>query len=155
MAAEKNQENIDHQVRRLAGNLRDQGQSPARDLWPDIDRAISAVENDRLRPAFRPGTAWLRMSVAAAAAMVLLVVGWWGSRHLSDELVEQQFQVAAHATEIGNPSSLEVIDQALGELNLALAQDPDNRSLTHLSLMLHQSRGRMVRRNMDIRLNGS
>ena len=48
-----------------------------------------------------------------------------------------------------SPSGLAVIDQALDELNLALADDPENRNLSHLVLMVHKTRGNLLRRNSE------
>ena len=46
-------------------------------------------------------------------------------------------------------SGLAVIDRALDELKLSLADDPENGSLSQLVLMVHKTRGNLLRRNSD------
>jgi len=140
---------IDAQMQRLAGSLRDQGVAPARDLWGDIDQAITAAEQRQIRPP--ASLNWVRFAASAAAVAVFVVAGWWG---LPERSTVDTPPVAELVSTPVNTGGLDVIDSALHELNLALAKDPDNRSLANLSLMLHQSRGKRLRQNMDLRLNG-
>ncbi len=44
---------LSEQTNRLAANLRDEGVSPERDLWPDIEQAITEAETEQLRPRQR------------------------------------------------------------------------------------------------------
>ena len=46
-------------------------------------------------------------------------------------------------------NGLAVIDKALDELLLALKDDPENRNLSHLVLMVHKTRGHLLRRNSE------
>jgi hypothetical protein len=141
---------IDEQVQRLAGSLRDEGVAPPRDLWGEIDAAISVAEQHQLRPGTR--RPWPRVFASAAAVAVLVVAGWWGMQQPTLEpLADTPTEWAAAPAE---GSNLDMVNQALNELNVALAADPDNRSLANLSLMLHQSRGRLMRQNMELRLSG-
>ena len=141
---------IDEQVQRLAGSLRDKGVAPSRDLWGEIDAAITVAEQHQLRPRTRQQ--WPRFFASAAAVAVLVVAGWWGTQQPALEpIADTPTEWAAAPTE---ESDLDMINQALNELNVALAADPDNRSLANLSLMLHQSRGRVMRQNTELRLNG-
>jgi hypothetical protein len=141
---------IDEQVQRLAGSLRDGGVAPPRDLWGEIDAAISVAEQHQLRPRTRQH--WPRLFASAAAVAVLVVAGWWGMQQPTLEpLADTPTEWAAAPAE---ESDLDMINQALNELNVALAADPDNRSLANLSLMLHQSRGRLMRQNTELRLSG-
>ena len=41
------------------------------------------------------------------------------------------------------------IERALGELGQALAADPDNPNLSRLVLMVHRTRGELLRRNPE------
>ncbi len=145
----KTTDRIDAQVQRLAGGLRDKGVAPARDLWGDIDQAITAAEQRQFRSPATPN--WTRFAASAAAVAVLVVAGWWGQPKQFTVITPPAGELASFAGEAGG---LDVIDSALDELNLALADDPDNRSLTNLALMLHQSRGKMLRQNTELRLNG-
>jgi len=146
--------NIDDQVNRLAQELKDRGVAPARDLWGDIDQSISAVEERRIRPAGYWRRAWPQVAAVAAVVTLLIAAGWWAlPRGTTQSRIAGPVAVATTASPAA--SGLDVIAQALTELNLALAADPDNRSLGNLSLMLHQRRGRMLRQNTEMRLNGS
>ena len=145
---------VDDQMDRLAADLRDQGVAPQRDLWADIDRNISAAENRLLRPALHRRRTWPQFVATAAVVTVLLTAGWWGLQQRAG-FTSAADPVASLEADTSVFSDMDVIDQALTEVNLALALDPDNRSLTHLALMLHQSRGRMMRQNMDMQLSDS
>lgn len=143
---------IDDQIDRLAGQLRDEGVAPQRDLWQGIDQAISATEQRQIGP--RPVRRWDWPQIAAiAAVLVVLVSAGWVSLQRGgpmDLLAEAPGQVAEMVA--ADQSGLDVINQALFELNQALAKDPDNRSLANLALMLHQSRGKALRQDTEIRL---
>ncbi len=145
---------IDRQIQRLAGELRDRGTAPERDLWTGIDRAITAAEQHQIRPHAR--WSWPRMAASAAAVLVLVFAGWTSvqqqiSTEAQSPLALLESPVAAESDET---NGLAAIDLALEELNLALSDDPENRSLGNLAQMLHQSRGRMLRQNMELRLMG-
>ena len=43
---------------------------------------------------------------------------------------------------------MESIDQALAQLEAALAADPENLSLSRLVLMVHKSRGELLRKSL-------
>lgn len=142
---------LDRQLERLNARLREDGVAPERDLWPDIDRAIASVDRIGARPKRTPQV-W---RIAALAACLLLVVGiglvqfgGLGAGGQPGAPVAGQDApvgpVAMTGTDDG-PSSMQLVDKALDELNTALAQDPNNKSLSRLILMLHRSRGDLVR----------
>lgn len=146
------------QMKRLAHGLRDEGVSPRRELWDDIDRAISEAEGHQIRPAQRRRWGWPQVAAIAALVTFMLLAGRWGREYGSRDTgslpevgLEIGSDLAAGAPEA---SAREVIEQALSELNLALAEDPDNLSLSNLALMLHQARGRMLRLNPVRRFSG-
>ncbi len=150
---------LTEQINRLTRDLRDEGVSPRRDLWGDIDEAISKAEANQIRPVARRRWDWPQIAAIAAMITFLVLAGRWGQQHkstgtgpLKDVGLEVVADLAAVAPEA---AGLEVIGRALSELNLALAEDPDNLSLSNLALMLHQSRGRILRQNTDPRLTGS
>jgi hypothetical protein len=85
------------------------------------------------------------MTAAAAALALMLAAGWAGMRAIVSET--GLAEVGARTT--GAPSGLAVIDQALDELTLALADDPENKNLSQLVLMVHKTRGNLLRRNTE------
>jgi len=136
---------LDRQLRRLAGQLRDTGTSPERDLWPDINAAIDRQEEVRSRENRHRVGNWLRMTAVAAALVLMLAAGWAGIRSITDQFEATDVVLAPEAL----PSGLDVIDKALDELTLALADDPENKNLSQLVLMVHKTRGNLVRRTSD------
>jgi len=152
----KNNEQQDRQLQRLAGQLRDMGTTPDRDLWPDINAAIDRQDNrPGQRESRRRGGTWLRMTAVAAALTLMLAAGWVGIRSINGDSItgesitgdlESPDGVAGNEDQ---PSGLAVIDQALDELTLALTDDPENRNLSHLMLMVHKTRGNLLRRTSD------
>jgi hypothetical protein len=153
---ERNEEHAaaDRQISGLADRMRTEGVPPGRDLWPGIDRAITAAERQHFaipRPAgardrFRP------LAVAATLAVLLISGGVMvrqydtgtGPAPAPVRLVERDRGVAA-------ADGLEVIDRALAELSSALDRDPENRNLSHLALMMHKKRGNLLRRDIASR----
>jgi hypothetical protein len=135
----------DRQLRRLAGQLRDTGTSPERDLWPDINTAIDRQEDVRSRENRHRGRNWLRMTAVAAALVLMLAAGWAGIRSITDQFDATDVVLAPEAL----PSGMDVIDKALDELTLALADDPENKNLSQLVLMVHKTRGNLLRRTSD------
>jgi hypothetical protein len=142
----KHKEQQDRQLQRLAGQMRDMGTAPDRDLWPDIN---AAIERQDQRPGHREprrrGGNRLRMTAVAAALVLMLAAGWAGIQSITGDLGSTE-GVAGNQDQ---PSGLAVIDQALDELTLALADDPENRNLSHLVLMVHKTRGNLLRRTSD------
>lgn len=138
----ENNELQDRQLQRLAGQMRDTGVAPNRDLWPDIDAAIDQEESRSRNQRRRPANPW-RLAAVAAALVLMLAAGWVGIGSITGESV-----IPGVADESGQQESgLAVIDRALDELNLALADDPENRSLSQLVLMVHKTRGSLMRKN--------
>ena len=137
---------VDRQLQRLAGQLRDTGVAPGRDLWPDIDAVLGSQEQAAgpAKPR-RPGSSRLRLTAVAAALALMLAAGWAGVRTITMDAGSPD--LAGQSAE--SPSGLSVIDKALDELTLALADDPENRNLSHLVLMVHKTRGNLLRRNTE------
>jgi hypothetical protein len=133
-------------LERLAGQLRDTGVAPDRDLWSDINAAIDRREQVSGRAARRPGRGRrLRFAAMAAALTLMLAAGWAHVRSVNENgaLPEIAGRWESRA------GGLAVIDQALDELTLALADDPENGNLSHLVLMIHKTRGNLLRRNSE------
>lgn len=142
----KNEGLQDKQLQRLAGQLRDTGIAPDRDLWPDVNAAIDAEESKaEIRPAGRSTARYWRLAGVAAVLVLMLTAGWVGIGSITDEAVVPHMVGDSGDEESG----LTVLNQALAELNLALADDPNNRSLSQLVLMVHKTRGNLLRRNSD------
>ena len=80
--------------------------------------------------------------------VLMLAAGWIGVRSLTGEV-----HVPDLAAATDGDGGMDVIDRALDELNLALAEDPENRSLSQLVLMVHKTRGNLLRRNSENLLN--
>ena len=140
------QDQRDRQLQRLAGQLRDTGTPPNRDLWPDINTAIDLQEKKfGERPSRGRGGHRLRLAAVAATLVVMTAAGWVGIQSLTGELDAPDFAGEPEAP----ASGLEVIDKALDELKLALADDPENKNLSHLVLMVHKTRGNLLRRTSD------
>jgi hypothetical protein len=139
----------DRQLDRLAGQLREDGMPPERDLWPDIDAEISRREaSGRRRQRAVP---WWRLAAAAAAVIAL----GFGSRALlnvgegtqPEQLAQAELTAPAAETAPGGlAGGMQTVDHALDELEAALAADPENRSLSRLVLMVHRTRGELLRR---------
>ena len=72
--------------------------------------------------------------------------GWVGIRSITGDAALPDIAVQS---EEAPSSGLAVINQALDELTLALADDPENRNLSHLVLMVHKTRGNLLRRNSE------
>ena len=137
----------DKQLERLAGQMRDTGVAPDRDLWPDIEAAIDKEDLGPRHRVSRQGKGnWLRFSAMAAALTLMLGAGWVGIRTITGDVAMPD--IAGQSGE-APPSGLAVINQALDELTLALADDPENRNLSHLVLMVHKTRGNLLRRNSE------
>ena len=136
---------------RLARGMRDSGAPPDRDLWPEIDATIDREEGRRsVRPG-DPGIPWPRLIAVAAALTVVLAAGWAGVRtdlvgQGNDFGVGPVAQLTANDTNEDKGGGLDVIDNALDELNAALSSNPEDRNLTRLVLMIHQKRGDLLRR---------
>lgn len=158
---------FDRQVGALAARLRDEGVAPERDLWPDISRALDAAGDPGRahgrRTVARRGVLW---AGAALAACVLVAVGagLTGVRPGSAPVARLPGAPAAAGTAASAPAlpaaaptpgpvatrqGLRAVEAALDELQAALAQAPDDPDLSRLVLMIHHSRGRLLRLQAD------
>ena len=80
----------------------------------------------------------------------MLAAGWAGISSITGDAITTDVGSSVIAGESVAPASgLAVIDKALDELTLALADDPANRNLSHLVLMVHKTRGNLLRRNTE------
>ncbi len=139
----------DSRLDRLAGTLRDEGIAPERDLWPAIDAAITRREQ---AGRARRGLPWWGWAAAAAATLVLaLGLGLATNRSGRGEPGRDRAPLPV-ATSIDEApvaaSGMQSIDQALTQLEAALAADPENLSLSRLVLMVHKSRGELLRKTL-------
>ncbi len=168
----------------LAGALPD-GIRPERDLWPDIENAISAT---RKRELSKWNTVWAQ----AAAVLVLVtgssgltylamqdtaaittpvgdgpvlafepVSGSFGSQHnlgpdyllarsnLADSL-DAKLERLSPATRLEVVSNMATIQRAIGEINLALAEEPDNVLLQELLLEAYRDELGLMKKIEDI-----
>ena len=137
----------DSRLDRLAGSLRDEGIAPERDLWPAIDAAITRREQ---AGRARRGLPWWGWAAAAAATIALaLGLGLATDRRGPGGSAGERAPVAAVVEETPIVTDgMESIDQALAQLETALAADPENLSLSRLVLMVHKSRGELLRKNL-------
>ena len=132
---------LDRQVDHLTTRLRENGLPPERDLWPDIDQAIDRTERTwRRRPR-------LWQFVAVAASLVLLVgMGMMGG--VIFPTAERPWADAAPSAALSsstNQNGLAAVDQAWKDLQSALELDPNNTDLSRLVLLMHRSRGQLIR----------
>lgn len=143
-------EQRDKQLERLAGQMRDTGVAPDRDLWPGIQAAINRKDQESGPGKRRRQSGnWLRMAAVAAALTVMLAAGWFGIHTIGGDPIAGLQDTAQRLGGFHRSSGLSTIDQALDELTLALADDPENRNLTQLVLMVHKTRGNLLRRNSE------
>ncbi len=142
-----NNDKRDSQLSRLAGQMRDTGTAPNRDLWPGIN---AAIDREEPRSTRRKHVTWLRPVAVAAALTLMLAAGWVGISSITRDVITGDVGSPDIAGESAAPArGLAVIDKALDELALALADDPENRNLSHLVLMVHKTRGNLLRRNTE------
>ena len=152
-------EGADPRLAKLAARLREEGQAPRRDLWPGIEAAIAAGESRRL-DAGRRRPDPVRWAVAAAVALLVVVGGWRlvhepGAPGIEPAPTARLAAVTAPDPMVVDDGGLPAIDAALDEVNAALRDDPENRSLTNLAVMLHRSRGRVLRQSETVHITGS
>ncbi|MBK9472747.1 MAG: hypothetical protein IPO18_10730 [bacterium] len=156
---------LDRQVSALAARLRDEGVAPDHDLWPDISRALDAAGAPGRaigrRTAARNGSLW---AAAALAACVIVAVGagLTGVRPGSEPVARlpeaptaggtaanSETALAPMSGPVATRQGLRAVEAALDELQAALAQAPDDPDLSRLVLMIHHSRGRLLRLQAD------
>jgi hypothetical protein len=136
----------------LAAALREDGVEPARDLWPDIERALDTTgATGRRATRYKAARTW---TGAALAATVLLAIGLGVADLRPGPDVRPAIPVARDTTTLqpgGSAGSatarqgLHAVDQALNELQAALRQSPNDPDLSRLVMLIHHSRGRLLR----------
>jgi hypothetical protein len=159
-------EAFDRQTAALAARLREIGVAPARDLWPELSKALDAAGAPSAgaragRRGARP--ALPRWSQAALAAGIVLAIGLGltargpapggtaagpksGPAAVSTPVPETS---AAASPITATREGLRAIAQALAEVEAALTQSPDDPDLSRLVLMIHHSRGRLLRQQAE------
>jgi hypothetical protein len=153
---------FDRQVAALAGRLRDDGIAPSRDLWSGIAAGLDAagpaagVRSGRDRTPARSRSSWPQ---AALAAGIVLAIGLGLTPRgptPGDTASRQRGEASAGAPGSEMPSAaatpanaardgLRALAQALDHVEAALAQSPDDPDLSRLVLLIHNSRGRLLR----------
>lgn len=146
----------------LAAGLREDGVEPTRDLWPDIERELGAG-SERGRRAARAGNMrpwnirhrYLRHGAGAALAATVLVAIGLGVADLRPGRVADRATPVTRGAEGSGPAratgpgaareGLRAVDAALEELQAALRQSPDDPDLSRLVMLIHHSRGRLLR----------
>ena len=141
---------MDKQVKNLAGQLRREGISPERDLWPGIQEAI-----EQAKPGKRPkrpfdANAWYRLAAVAATLILLVGSGYFGGAPSGPSLENQvaMTEIYEDGPKLINdsaPTLLQRLNNTISDLEAAMALDPDNIKLTRLSLMTHKSRANLLR----------
>lgn len=136
----------------LAAGIREDGVEPARDLWPDIERALDATgAAGRRSTRYGAARTW---AGAALAATVLFAIGLG----VADLRPGPEGRTAAPVSRgavapqpVGSTGpaparqGLHAVDQALNDLQAALRQSPDDPDLSRLVMLIHHSRGRLLR----------
>ncbi|MBM4132073.1 hypothetical protein FJ250_13790 [bacterium] len=165
---------FDRQVATAAARLREGGVEPARDLWPELAAALDAA-GDAHRDAHRDARhgahtgrrgarpAWPRWSQAALAASVVLAIGLGlttrgpapGGTAGAPAAVPADGPAAMATPSPASSAAaspvaaaregLRAVAAALAEVEAALSQSPDDPDLSRLVLMIHHSRGRLLR----------
>ena len=151
---------LDRQLTQLAGQLREQGQAPGRDLWPGIESRIEAVEQADARTrtsgghgrSAAQGTSWGAnlWRVGSLAAVLALMVGF-GYVGLNSDALDPGVAMGTDAADggVAQMSVLRRLDNTLQELNAALEADPDNSRLGKLVILVHRSRTEVLRERSE------
>lgn len=155
MKRHENKAGLDRQIGRLTGALREEGAAPGRDLWPEIDEAISRTEQNAVQKIRPWGVGTWRIAALAATVALMIGLGYVGttgdrSREAFRAETGSEMDLAYNtvaAEESAGPSVLQRLDNTLGDLNAALNQDPENRSLSRLVLLVHKSRASVMKQN--------
>jgi len=157
------------QLADLSAQLREGGVPPARDLWPDLDRALDRALDQGFATGIPPLSRRRRLAAAgvwasaALAATVLIAVGFGVAGRGSVPGVAQRGPLAAQSApaaaltpapapasdNVATRQGLRAAEQALADLQTALKRSPGNPDLSRLVLMIHHSRGRLLRLQAD------
>lgn len=143
---------LERQLANLAPRLRKQGVAPERDLWPDIAAAIAGSEPRPRRPPTLP--LW-RIAALAASLLLLLGVGWvqWNGQEAGGLRAAPRAEIPAATAPViageTGPGRLDaardLLDDALERLDEARRNHPESAGLTKLIVMIHESRGDLIR----------
>lgn len=147
--------------------------SPERDLWPGVAEAITAPQRPRWTPMFARAAAVVLLIGASSAVTYFTVKGQQGPVvNVMPELVFEQASFGKHnlgpgfqdarnmlAAELDielarlSPearkdveANLEIVQQAIGDINGALEQDPDNALLQESLLRAYRDELSLLQR---------
>jgi hypothetical protein len=161
------------QLANLSAQLREGGVPPARDLWPDLDRALDRALEQGFATGSLPISRRRRLAAAgvwvsaALAATVLIAVGFGVAGRGTVPGVAQRGPLTAQPApataltpapapapapapdNVATRQGLRAAEQALADLQTALKRSPGNPDLSRLVLMIHHSRGRLLRLQAD------
>ena len=155
MNRDEQQDQLDRQIDRLTSSLREEGAAPVRDLWPEIDEAISRTEQNSLPRRQSRGIGTWRIAALAATVALAIGLGYVGTtgdkipqtnRAETGSEMDLAYNASAAADPAG-PSVLQRLDRNLNDLNAALNLDPENRNLSRLVLLVHKSRASIMKQN--------
>jgi len=135
---------MNRQLDSLGRQLRDSGQAPERDLWPDIATAIDQVEQRQAPRSVRSGPGVWQVAALAASVVLLVGVGYLGLSNPDKTLVAET-DVTPPTLVRAAAEGLEALDDTLRQLNQALATDPENHKLARLATLVHMSRANVMR----------
>ena len=164
---------IDDKLLQKAAQL-DREMSPQRDLWPGIAEAIQTPQRGRWAPMFAQAAAVVLL-VGASSAITYVAVkepqpqvaqvapalvferASFGSNHeLGDEFVDARNALVAEmdveleklvpAARADVQANLELIQEAIYEINLALEQEPDNTLVQQRLLSAYREELTLLRR---------
>lgn len=132
---------MDRQIEKLARQMRDEGVPPPRDLWPEIEARLEEPAGSR---RFRPTERWWRLATVAAALVLLIASGTLVQGPSPDTEVAALAGRAPEAAP-GGAALLQMMNQAIGELEAAQASDPANTNLSRLTVLAHKGRADLLR----------
>jgi len=132
---------MDRQIERLAGKMRDEGISPPRDLWPEIE---ARLEDRPAAGRFRHRDRWWRLASVAAALILLIGSGYFTGGEESLPTGTEVAGVTAPAS-AATGNLLQTINDTIGELEAARTLAPENLKLSRLTVLAHQSRAELLR----------
>lgn len=173
-------ENFDDKLDRAAQGLRREI-APERDLWPGIEEAIAAPRRSRWTPMLAQAAAVVLL-VGASSAITWMVVNdedapvvnvapelmfeqasFGGDRSLGPDFLaargalraELDLEMARLSPEIRDDvqANIELVQDAIYEINLALEEDPDNALLQQKLLSAYRDEINLLRNVSSITRN--
>lgn len=160
---------FERRLEALAPRLREDGLEPGRDLWPAISAAIDAAAAPSRRAGLaappRPALAWWPTAALAAGIVLMIGVGLSGRRPGGIDPAAGGARATAPATAAADAAAgqqadaardgLREVGRALADVQSALTQAPDDPDLARLVMLIHHSRGRLLRLQAEDGVRGS